>query len=57
MAASLVGTTCFLIASASNPYLEKFDFLWVLFFPVAIIHVDAVDARRLPLALPRGASA
>jgi len=34
----LVGMTGFLIASASNPYLSKFDGLWVIFLPVAIIN-------------------
>lgn len=26
-----VGTACFLIANATNPYLEKFDYMWVIF--------------------------
>lgn len=29
---------CFLIMNASNPYLEKFDYLWVIFLPVALIN-------------------
>ncbi len=34
----MVGMICFLIASNTNPYLAKFDFLWVVFLPVAIIN-------------------
>ena len=35
LAPVLVGTTSFLIANATNPYLEKYDYLWVLFLPSA----------------------
>ncbi|MEW6719240.1 MAG: hypothetical protein AB1346_02190 [Thermodesulfobacteriota bacterium] len=34
----LVAMACFLIASNTNPYLGKFDYLWVVFLPVAIIN-------------------
>lgn len=34
----LVGVVCFLIANATNPFLEKFDALWVVFFPVILIN-------------------
>jgi len=34
----LVGMTCFLIANATNPYLGKFDGLWTLFLPIAVIN-------------------
>jgi hypothetical protein len=34
----LVAMICFLIASNTNPYLGKFDYLWVVFLPVAIIN-------------------
>lgn len=34
----MVGTTCFLLGNATNPYLEKFDFLWVLFLPIAYVN-------------------
>ncbi len=34
----LVAMSCFLIASNTNPYLGKFDYLWVVFLPVAIIN-------------------
>jgi len=33
-----IGLICFLLINASNPYLEKFDFLWVLFLPVYAIN-------------------
>jgi hypothetical protein len=35
---TLIGMTCHLIASATNPYLPRFDGLWVIFLPVAIIN-------------------
>jgi len=34
----LTGLTCFLFANATNPYLSKFDFMWTLFLPIAIIN-------------------
>lgn len=34
----LVGLTGFLIANATNPYLAKFDYLWVIFLPVAVVN-------------------
>jgi O-antigen ligase len=38
MLPTLVGLTCFLIANATNPYLAKFDFMWTIFFPAALIN-------------------
>jgi O-antigen ligase len=38
MLAALVGMTCFLIANATNPYLAKFDGLWTIFLPLALIN-------------------
>lgn len=35
----LAGTASFLIANATNPYLEKFDYIWVIFLPVAFLNV------------------
>jgi len=29
----------FLVVNATNPYLQKFDYLWTLFLPVAVINV------------------
>jgi hypothetical protein len=34
----LVGCAGFLIATATNPYLDRFDGLWVLFLPLAIVN-------------------
>ena len=34
----LVGCTAFLIANATNPYLARFDGLWTLFLPLAVIN-------------------
>ncbi len=38
MVPTLVGMTCFLIANATNQYLAKFDSMWVVFLPVALIN-------------------
>lgn len=34
----LAGCAGFLIATATNPYLDRFDGLWVLFLPLAVIN-------------------
>ena len=34
----LAGMISFLVASNTNPYLAKFDYLWIVFLPVAIIN-------------------
>src|SRR5207253_778558 len=34
----LAGCAGFLIASGTNPYLDRFDGLWVLFLPLAVIN-------------------
>ena len=39
LVATLVGTASFLLANATNPYLEKYDSIWVLFMPIAFINV------------------
>jgi O-antigen ligase len=33
------GMTCFLIANATNPYLGKYDALWILYLPLAMINI------------------
>ena len=33
-----ITTFCFLIANNTNPYLFKFDFIWVYFLPIAILN-------------------
>jgi hypothetical protein len=42
----LVGFSCFLLGNASNPYLEKFDYMWVIFLPVAFINFWLLERRR-----------
>lgn len=37
--ATLVGTASFMLATITNPYLEKYDSIWVLFLPIAFINV------------------
>jgi O-antigen ligase len=44
----LAGTTGFLIANATDPYLAKFDYLWVLFLPIAYLNYSF--NRRIPTA-------
>jgi hypothetical protein len=39
---ALMGLICFLVGNATNPYLAKFDSLWVLFLPLAILNVAAL---------------
>lgn len=34
----LCGLISFLLATATNPYLAKFDYMWVLFVPVALLN-------------------
>jgi len=52
----LVGMTSFLIANATNPYLQTFGHLWTLFIPVALINSSLMFERsrearlRKPLA-------
>ena len=35
----LIGTSCFLIASGTNPYLGTFSGIWPIFLPIALINV------------------
>jgi hypothetical protein len=42
----MVGTTAFLIGNASNPYLEKYDYIWVLFLPIAFINLWLIRRPR-----------
>ena len=37
--AILTGACTFLIANATNPYLETYDYLWVIFLPLAVVNV------------------
>lgn len=40
-----VGLIAFAVANATNPYLAKFSYMWVLFIPVAAV-AAGVDIRR-----------
>ncbi len=41
----LAGLVGFVIANATNPYLAKFDYMFVLFIPYALIVADARERR------------
>jgi hypothetical protein len=41
--AHFVGLCSFLIANASNPYLAKFDYMWVIFLPIAMINANLIS--------------
>lgn len=45
----LTGFIAFMIANATNPYLAKFDYMWVLFIPVAIMNQRLLAKKRSPL--------
>jgi hypothetical protein len=38
---ALSALLCFLVANITNPYLEKFDYLWTIFLPIALINIFA----------------
>lgn len=42
----LSGLSCFLVANATNPYLGSFDYLWVIFLPVAILNTYMLRGRN-----------
>ena len=48
MIAALTGMTCFLIANATNPYLEKFDCLWTLFLPLGVVNAWLLKRPAAP---------
>ena len=43
----LVGTVCFLVGNATNPYLGKFDYMWVIFLPLAFINLWLLKGSKL----------
>ena len=49
MLSVLVGTVSFLIANGADPYLEKYDYMWVVFLPVAIINIWLCTREPLPV--------
>jgi hypothetical protein len=46
LVATLVGTASFVLANATNPYLEKYDSIWVLFLPIAFINAYLMETHR-----------
>lgn len=42
----LSGFIAFIAATASNPYLGKFDYMWVLFIPYAIINLKLISVKK-----------
>jgi hypothetical protein len=42
----VTGMTGFLIMNATNPYLGKFDYLWVIFLPVALINAQLTQRPK-----------
>ena len=43
----IVGMTCFLIANSTNPYLMKFDYMWVIFIPIGIINYVSMSKKNM----------
>lgn len=39
----LAGFVAFLVANSTNPYLMKFDYMWVIFIPVMIINAYKIE--------------
>lgn len=44
--AFMTGMISFLVANATNPYLMKFDYMWVIFIPVMIINAYKIEKRK-----------
>jgi O-antigen ligase len=42
----LSGFIAFMIATASNPYLAKFDYMWVIFIPYALVNFKLVSSKN-----------
>jgi hypothetical protein len=49
--AVFVGSTSFVIANATNPYLEKYDYIWIIFLPLAFINSYLVNRSHTAHAL------
>ncbi len=43
---TLSALACFLLANATNPYLQKFDYLWTLFLPIAVLNFHMLRLGR-----------
>jgi hypothetical protein len=44
--AVLVGSAMFLVANATNPYLSKFDYEWIIFLPLAFINLWLLERHE-----------
>ena len=42
---TLAGLACFLVANITNPYLQKFDYLWTIFLPIGVINACLLKNR------------
>jgi O-antigen ligase len=56
MAPIIVGMSCFLVANATNPYLPKFDGIWTIFLPAAVINYWLLVGRDFDCFNPRAAA-
>jgi hypothetical protein len=43
---TFVGMVSFLIANSTNPYLGKFDLMWIIFIPVLIINLYKLEGKK-----------
>jgi hypothetical protein len=53
MLCDIIALTTYLIANATNPYLARFDGIWELFVPIAVLNaamLTRVQHRNGPLA-------
>lgn len=41
----LSGLICFLLANATNPYLQKFDYLWTIFLPLGVLNAHLLKEQ------------
>jgi hypothetical protein len=48
----VVGMACFLTANGTNPYLMKFDYMWVVFVPVTFVNRHLVHRAAAQLSVP-----
>jgi len=51
----VAGLAAFILANATNPYLAKFDYMWIIFVPLAFVrlYMPALFPGRLPLTTTR----
>ena len=46
---AISGSFVFLLINATNPYLLKFDFLWIFFLPIIVLNQIRININRQPL--------